>query len=103
MFFFKFKSPACINNSFAQCDASNKFVLTQCGAGTICAALPLVNKAGTSIACTTEQDRDSRISTALGTSGTSGNSETTSSAPSTASSNTDTSKNRQSTSVSFNF
>jgi hypothetical protein len=51
---------ACVGNSFAQC-VGGKFVLTQCAGGTTCAALPLVNKAGTSITCTTAADRDARI------------------------------------------
>lgn len=53
---------ACINSQFAQC-VGGKFVLTPCAGGTICAALPLVNKAGTSITCTTAADRDARIAT----------------------------------------
>ncbi|KAI0033720.1 hypothetical protein K488DRAFT_84671 [Vararia minispora EC-137] len=59
---------ACVNNKFAQC-VSGKFVLQSCGSGEICASLPLVNSAGTSITCTTAADRDSRIQAALGTSG----------------------------------
>jgi len=51
---------ACIGTKFAQCD-HDKFVVTPCGEGTICAALPLVLKAGTSITCTTAADRDARI------------------------------------------
>ncbi|KAI0657911.1 hypothetical protein C8Q70DRAFT_1055291 [Cubamyces menziesii] len=51
---------ACIDNKFAQC-VNGKFVLQQCGGGLICAALPLVNSAGTSITCTTAADRDARI------------------------------------------
>ncbi|OCH91408.1 hypothetical protein OBBRIDRAFT_775268 [Obba rivulosa] len=51
---------ACINGGFAQC-VSGQFVITACGAGTTCAALPLVNKAGTSIACTTQSDALARI------------------------------------------
>ncbi|KAG8961700.1 hypothetical protein FRC03_005063 [Tulasnella sp. 419] len=50
----------CVGDSFAQC-VGGKWLLTQCSAPTICAALPLVNKPGTSIACTTAEDRDSRI------------------------------------------
>ena len=34
---------------------------TQCAGGTQCFALPLVNKAGTSLACTTQPDAASRI------------------------------------------
>lgn len=51
---------ACVESQFAQC-VGGKFELTACAGGTICAVLPLVNKAGTSIACTTVADRDARI------------------------------------------
>lgn len=51
---------ACINGGFAQC-VSGSFVVQQCATGTTCFALPLVNKAGTSLACTTESDAQSRI------------------------------------------
>ncbi|KAG6872867.1 hypothetical protein C0995_005855 [Termitomyces sp. Mi166 len=51
---------ACVDSGFAQC-VGGKFVITQCAGGTICAALPLVNSPGTSIACTTAADRDARI------------------------------------------
>lgn len=51
---------ACIGGKFAQCD-NGKFVITACPAGTTCAALPLVNKPGTSIACDTKADIDARI------------------------------------------
>ncbi|KAJ7640124.1 hypothetical protein B0H17DRAFT_960638 [Mycena rosella] len=51
---------ACVNQGFAQC-VSGKFVIQPCAAGTICAALPLVNSAGTSITCTTQADLDARI------------------------------------------
>ncbi|KAG6835668.1 hypothetical protein H0H93_015927 [Arthromyces matolae] len=51
---------ACVNGGFAQC-VGGTFVITQCAGGTICAALPLVNKPGTSITCTTAADRDARI------------------------------------------
>ncbi|KAI0666871.1 hypothetical protein C8Q78DRAFT_427541 [Trametes maxima] len=51
---------ACIGDKFAQC-VNGKFVATACAPGTICAALPLVNSAGTSITCTTAADRDARI------------------------------------------
>ncbi|KAF8516008.1 hypothetical protein BU17DRAFT_93121 [Hysterangium stoloniferum] len=36
----------CINGKFAQC-SGGKFLLTSCAVGTICVALPLVNKPGT--------------------------------------------------------
>ncbi|KAI0312579.1 hypothetical protein OF83DRAFT_1019779, partial [Amylostereum chailletii] len=51
---------ACVDGGFAQC-VGGKFAVTQCAGGTTCAALPLVNKAGTSIACTTEADATARI------------------------------------------
>ncbi|VDB95444.1 unnamed protein product [Peniophora sp. CBMAI 1063] len=56
---------ACVNNAFAQC-VGGSFVLQPCSGGEICAALPLVNSAGTSITCTTTADRDARIQSALG-------------------------------------
>lgn len=37
---------ACVGDAFAQC-VGGKFVLTNCAGGTVCAALPLVNSAGT--------------------------------------------------------
>ncbi|KAF8516012.1 hypothetical protein BU17DRAFT_51227, partial [Hysterangium stoloniferum] len=43
-----------------QC-SGGKFLLTSCAVGTICVALPLVNKPGTSITCDTTADRDARI------------------------------------------
>jgi hypothetical protein len=51
---------ACVNQQFAQC-VSGKFVLQPCAGGTICAALPNVNSAGTSITCTTQADLDARL------------------------------------------
>ncbi|KAJ6532739.1 hypothetical protein DFH09DRAFT_133325 [Mycena vulgaris] len=51
---------ACVNDKFAQC-VGGKFVLQACGAGTICAALPLDNSAGTIITCTTADDLQARI------------------------------------------
>lgn len=59
---------ACVNQEFAQC-VNGKFVLTSCGSGLICAALPLVNSAGTSITCTTQSDLQSRIAATGATSG----------------------------------
>ncbi|KAF4593041.1 hypothetical protein EYR38_008750 [Pleurotus pulmonarius] len=56
---------ACVNGAFAQC-VGGKFVLSPCAATLTCAALPLVNKPGTSIACTTQADADARIATAIG-------------------------------------
>ncbi|TFY50705.1 hypothetical protein EVG20_g11374 [Dentipellis fragilis] len=63
---------ACINGGFAQCVGS-KFVVTGCGAGTTCAALPLVNSAGTSITCTTDADATARIAATGATGGLTGN------------------------------
>ncbi|RIA85176.1 hypothetical protein C1645_727838 [Glomus cerebriforme] len=51
---------ACVNSQVAQC-ANGKFALSPCAPGTECAALPLVLKEGTSVACTTEADRVARI------------------------------------------
>jgi len=51
---------ACVNGDFAQC-VSGQFVTTSCGSTLTCAALPLVNSAGTSITCTTTSDAESRI------------------------------------------
>ncbi|KAJ7180658.1 hypothetical protein C8R46DRAFT_863575, partial [Mycena filopes] len=59
---------ACVGTSFAQC-VSGSFTLTQCAAGTICAALPLVNKAGTSIGCDTSSDIAARIAATGATGG----------------------------------
>ncbi|KAG1825559.1 uncharacterized protein BJ212DRAFT_1314819 [Suillus subaureus] len=82
---------ACVSGEFAQC-VNGQYVLTSCGSGLICAALPLVNSAGTSITCTTQADLNSRIAatgaTADGTSttGSPSNVTTTSSSASTATS-----------------
>ncbi|KAI0662442.1 hypothetical protein C8Q70DRAFT_908839 [Cubamyces menziesii] len=62
---------ACIGTAFAQC-VNGKFVTTTCAGGLVCAALPLVNSPGTSIACTTAADRDARIA-ATGATGASNN------------------------------
>lgn len=51
---------ACVNGGFAQC-VGGKFAITQCSGGTQCFALPLVNKAGTSVTCSTQADADARI------------------------------------------
>ncbi|CAG8702411.1 3796_t:CDS:2, partial [Ambispora gerdemannii] len=59
---------ACVNQQFAQC-VGGKFILTSCGAELVCAAVPLVNKSGTSIICDNAADRDARIKDALGASG----------------------------------
>ncbi|KIK66674.1 hypothetical protein GYMLUDRAFT_37816 [Collybiopsis luxurians FD-317 M1] len=51
---------ACVDGGFAQC-VGGSFQITQCSGGTQCFALPLVNKAGTSITCTTQADANARI------------------------------------------
>lgn len=56
---------ACIDGQFAQC-VGGKFVLQSCGASLKCVALPLVNKAGTSVTCDTEADAIARIQAAGG-------------------------------------
>jgi len=79
---------ACVNKQFAQC-VNGKFVLKSCGSGLICAALPLVNSAGTSVTCTTQADVDQRIAATGATGGNTNNqqnaspSSTTSSAKAT--------------------
>ncbi|KIJ51073.1 hypothetical protein M422DRAFT_159022 [Sphaerobolus stellatus SS14] len=62
---------ACVNGGFAQC-VGGKFEIQACAGGTQCFALPLVNKAGTSLACTTEADASSRIATSGATGGITG-------------------------------
>lgn len=62
---------ACIGTGFAQC-VNGKFVVTSCGATLTCAALPLVNKPGTSITCTTAADAAARIQAAGATGGITG-------------------------------
>ena len=62
---------ACIDGGFAMC-VSGKFVNMGCAAPTQCFALPLVNKAGTSLACTTEDDAAARIATPGATGGITG-------------------------------
>jgi len=62
---------ACIDGGFAQC-VGGKFAVTQCAGGTKCIALPLVNKPGTSITCTTDADAAARIEATGATGGISG-------------------------------
>lgn len=62
---------ACINGGFAQC-VGGKFAVTGCAASTQCFALPLVNKPGTSIACTTQADATARFAATGATGGASG-------------------------------
>ncbi|CAG8487254.1 5062_t:CDS:2 [Funneliformis mosseae] len=59
---------ACIGQVFAKCATVlkdgkfvNQFQLQACGGGTICIVAPLVNKCGTTITCSTEQDRIDRL------------------------------------------
>jgi len=59
---------ACVNGGFAQC-VGGKFAVTQCAGGTKCFALPLVNKAGTSITCSTDADASARIANTGATGG----------------------------------
>jgi hypothetical protein len=61
----------CVQKAFAQC-LRGKFVITPCGNGSICAALPLVNKSGTDVTCTTESDAVSRIQATGATGGLTG-------------------------------
>jgi hypothetical protein len=67
---------ACVKNQFAQC-VGTTFVLTSCGTNEICAVLPLVNKAGTSVTCTTQDDLDARIKATGAQSTTSSNGDAT--------------------------
>ncbi|KAG8220129.1 hypothetical protein J3R82DRAFT_1150 [Butyriboletus roseoflavus] len=60
---------ACVNGQFAQC-VNGKYVLSPCSLGLACAALPLVNSAGTSITCTTQVDLNTRIAATGATNGT---------------------------------
>jgi hypothetical protein len=62
---------ACVDSGFAQC-VNGKFSVTSCGASLTCAALPLVNKAGTSITCTTNSDAEARIAATGATGGITG-------------------------------
>jgi hypothetical protein len=56
---------ACVTSSFAQC-VSGKWDLTKCPTGTSCYALPLITKAGTSIACDTDGDVGGQNATSSG-------------------------------------
>ncbi|KAI0915233.1 hypothetical protein AcV5_005400 [Taiwanofungus camphoratus] len=51
---------ACVGGGFAQC-VGGQYVVEGCASGLSCFALPLVNKQGTSLACTTQSDALSRI------------------------------------------
>ncbi|KIK95516.1 hypothetical protein PAXRUDRAFT_96218, partial [Paxillus rubicundulus Ve08.2h10] len=58
---------ACIAGSFAQC-VGGTWTLQACSSGLGCYALPLVAKAGTSLACDTLSDAEARF-VAAGVSG----------------------------------
>ena len=62
---------ACVGGQFAQC-VGGKFAVTGCSGGTQCFALPLVNKAGTSVTCDTEADAVARIAATGATGGLTG-------------------------------
>lgn len=62
---------ACVNGGFGQCVAG-KFSVTPCSGGLTCAALPLVNKPGTSVTCDTTADALARISNTGATGGLTG-------------------------------
>jgi hypothetical protein len=53
----------CAGNDLGQC-VGGRIVTTPCGSGLICAVLPLVNAPGTSVTCTTEEDRNRRFAAA---------------------------------------
>ncbi|CAE7073505.1 unnamed protein product [Rhizoctonia solani] len=59
---------ACVDGGFAQC-VGGEFQVTACSGGLQCFALPLVNKAGTSITCDTEADAAARIAATGATGG----------------------------------
>ncbi|CAE6441519.1 proline-rich protein [Rhizoctonia solani AG-1 IB] len=59
---------ACVEGGFAQC-VGGAFQITACSGGLKCFALPLVNKAGTSITCDTEADAAARIAATGATGG----------------------------------
>jgi hypothetical protein len=85
---------ACVNGAFAQCVNGKFSVFPPCSSGlvyvffstklpatptltanvTSCAALPLVNSPGTSVTCTTAQDRDARIAATGATAASAGSS-----------------------------
>lgn len=61
----------CAGTEVGQC-VGGKLVTTACSSGTQCFILPLVNKAGTSAACTTEDDAAARIAATGATGGITG-------------------------------
>ncbi|EIN08898.1 hypothetical protein PUNSTDRAFT_68079, partial [Punctularia strigosozonata HHB-11173 SS5] len=70
---------ACVSSSFAQC-VGGTWATTQCPGGLSCFALPLVNKAGTSIGCDTQADAEARIAATGATGGLTGSGSSPSSA-----------------------
>ncbi|KAG6837343.1 hypothetical protein H0H93_010945 [Arthromyces matolae] len=86
---------ACINGGFAQC-VGGQFVINSCGSSLSCFALPLVNSAGTSLACTTEADAEARIAATGATGGIAGNGQVAAVA-STSSSTSNSAKKAKST------
>jgi len=62
---------ACVKGQLAQC-VGGKFALSSCSATLQCVALPLVNKAGTSVTCDTQADAEARIATTGATGGLAG-------------------------------
>lgn len=54
---------ACIDGGFAQC-VGGQWQVQKCSGNLRCYALPLVNKAGTSLACDTQEDSKSRFEAA---------------------------------------
>jgi hypothetical protein len=69
---------ACVQGGFAQC-VGGTFAIQPCSGGLQCFSLPLVNKAGTSIACTTQDDAAARIAASGATGGISGDGSTSTS------------------------
>jgi len=63
----------CENGQFAQC-VGGKFVSTECAGGLKCFALPLVNKLGTTVTCTSDDDAAARIKATGATGGVTGGS-----------------------------
>ncbi|PAV14840.1 hypothetical protein PNOK_0939300 [Pyrrhoderma noxium] len=61
----------CAGADVGQC-VGGKIVTTACSGGTQCFVLPLLNKAGTSAACTTEDDASARIAATGATGGITG-------------------------------
>jgi hypothetical protein len=51
---------SCVNDEIAQC-VNGEFAVSACAATLKCVALPLVNKAGTSVTCDTPEDAEARI------------------------------------------